>query len=99
MNFIDTKGNIVSDTWFDWVTNCFHEGFAKVELNGKYNFIDTKGNILSKTWFDYIDSFYEGFAEVELNDKWNFIDTKGRLYDFDKQPITESFTGLQKTYL
>ena len=46
--------------------------------------------------FKYVNDFQEGFAMVKLNDKWYLIDTKGRLYDEDKQPITESFTGLQK---
>ena len=46
--------------------------------------------------FEEVYSFREGFAKVWLNDKVNYIDTKGHLYDEDKQPITESFTGLQK---
>lgn len=88
-------GDILSDTWFDEVED-FREGFAKVALNGKWNFIDTENKILSDTWFDRVNYFQEGFAMVKLNDKWYLIDTKGRLYDEDKQPITESFTGLQK---
>ena len=74
----------------------FYEGFARVKLNGKWNFIDEDCTILSKTWFEYVENFHEGFASVKLNDKVNYIDTKGHLYDEDKQPITESFTGLQK---
>ena len=75
----------------------FYEGFARVKLNGKWNFIDTKGSILSDTWFDYAFPFKEGFGEVELNGKWNYyIDKDGLLYDMNKQPIVESFTGLQK---
>ena len=95
-NFIDKNGNIISKTWFDY-TFPFKEGFASVKLNGKWNFIDTKGSILSDTWFDYAFPFKEGFGEVELNGKWNYyIDKDGLLYDMNKQPIVESFTGLQK---
>ena len=36
-NFINTKGEYLSDQWFDAVWE-FVEGFAKVGLNGKFNF-------------------------------------------------------------
>ena len=94
-NFIDEDCTILSKTWFDNAGD-FQESFAKVYLNDQVNFIDTKGNIISKTWVDYAFPFKEGFAEVELNGKYNYyIDTEGRLYDKNKQQITESFTGLQ----
>ena len=63
---------------FDWIED-FEEGFARVELNGKWNFINTEGRILSNQWFDAMRNFNEGFARVKLNGKWNFINTKGRI--------------------
>ena len=57
----------------------FSEGFALVELNGKWNHIDTEGKILSERWYDYAFPFSEGFAVVELNGKDNYIDTEGKL--------------------
>ena len=68
---------LLFDQWFEYLDN-FHDGFARVELNGKYNFIDTKGNILADQWFDYVYDFHDGFAPVELNGN-NFIDTKGNI--------------------
>ena len=56
----------------------FSEGFARVELNGKYNFIDKNGKLLSGTWFDSAWNFSEGFTYVELNGKYNFIDKNGK---------------------
>jgi len=51
----------------------FKEGYAAVQLNGKYNFINKNGEFLSDKWFDYSNDFIEGYAQVELNNKWNFI--------------------------
>jgi len=59
------------DTW------PFSEGFAKVELDGKYNFINTEGKLLSKRWFDVVCGFSEGFAWVILDGKWLKINKKG----------------------
>ena len=56
----------------------FKEGFAVVELNGKWNFLTTDGKFLSDTWFDYCDYFENGLAYVELNDKDNFITADGQ---------------------
>ena len=63
---------------FDYV-DIFREGYAAVELDGKYNFIDKDGNLLwkSEKWFDYVDDFHEGYARVRLNGKWNLIDYDG----------------------
>lgn len=57
----------------------FSEGFAKVELSGKWNFISTEGELLSERWFDGCGKFVEGFAEVRLNGKENLINTEGEL--------------------
>jgi len=64
---------------FDYVEADFSDGYALVELNGKWNFINKNGNLLSDEWFDNVGDFYEGFAWVKLNDKYNFIDVKGKL--------------------
>ena len=63
---------------FDYVNNS-NDGFALVELNGKWNFINTHGELLCNKWFDYCSDFNDGFAVVELNGKWNFINTHGEL--------------------
>ena len=55
----------------------FNDGYAKVNLNGKWNFINRNNKLFSDTWFDWVDNFSEGYAAVQLDDKWNFIDTYG----------------------
>jgi hypothetical protein len=63
---------------FDWAGD-FHEGYAAVELNGRWNFINTEGKVLTQQWFDDAWDFYNGFARVELNNKYNFIDKEGKI--------------------
>ena len=55
-------------------------GFALVELNGRYNFINQNGQLVSPNqWFDDWEPFYEGFAAVGINYKYNFINVRGEL--------------------
>ena len=77
-NFINTKGQLLSQQWFDSVRN-FKEGFASVYLSDKYNFIDTEGHLLSQQWFDMAWDFNDGFAVVGLNGMWYNLDTEGNL--------------------
>ena len=44
-NFINTNGQLISNTWFDSCTE-FYDGFACVYLNGKYKLINTNGQIV-----------------------------------------------------
>lgn len=85
-NFINGKGNLLSDTWFDDVWY-FKDGLAMVKLDRKYNIIDTDGKLISEEWFEDIGDFREGLAKVELNGKCNFINTDGEYLSeqwFDK---------------
>ena len=79
-NFIDEKGNLLSDEWFDWIDN-FKEGFARLQRgDGQYNFIDANGKIISEQWFDWVDDFQEGFARLQRSDDlMNFIDENGKI--------------------
>ena len=79
-NFIDEKGNLLSDEWFEWIDN-FNEGFARVQRSGgQYNFIDKQGKLLSEQWFAWIDNFQEGFARVQrFDDLMNFIGANGKI--------------------
>ena len=45
-NYIDKKGNILSNEWFYWV-GIFHEGFARVQkANGEWCNIDKTGKLI-----------------------------------------------------
>ena len=64
---------------YDVVGN-FYNGYATVELNGKWNLVDTQGKLVSPNqWFDLTSNFYNGYATVKLNGKWNLINTQGKL--------------------
>ena len=79
-NFIDEKGKILSEQWFDWI-DYFHDGFARLQrFDGQYNFIDANGKIISEQWFDWVDDFQEGFARLQRSDDlMNFIDANGKI--------------------
>ena len=79
-NFIDEKGKILSEQWFDWI-DYFHDGFARLQrFDGQYNFIDANGKIISEQWFDWVDNFNEGFARLQRSDDlMNFIDANGKI--------------------
>jgi len=64
--------NKVDDCWY------FRDGYAMVELKGKWNFIDTDGRLLSEQWWDDCGCFSDGYAKVELNGKFNYINTEGK---------------------
>ena len=91
-NYIDKKGNILSDEWFYHVYK-FHKGFAVVERgDGLYNHIDKKGNILSKEWFNDVDDFHDGFAIVQRSDRfYNYIDKQGNILSKEWFKWTDNF--------
>ena len=79
-NFIDEKGKLLSEQWFEWI-DYFHDGFARVQRSGgQYNFIDKQGKLLSEQWFAWVDDFKEGFARVQRSDDlMNFIGANGKI--------------------
>ena len=44
-NFINTRGELLCNQWFDDCSDFYKKGFAKVELNGRVFMIDTKGQL------------------------------------------------------
>ena len=79
-NFIDTNGNLLSQQWFDGVSDFNEYGISIVKLNKKWNLIDKNGNFISQQWFDGVSYFDKnGIAQVMLNKKYNLIDTNGKL--------------------
>ena len=78
-NFINKKDQLLSDQWFDFVSQ-MKDGIAKVESDGKgCNFINTKGELLSDQWFDNVGGFRRGFSIVERQHKKNILSIKGYL--------------------
>lgn len=91
-NFINQKGRLLSDQWFDYVENFKNNGFAIVELNDKLNFINQEGKILSNQWFDDVYEFGGDFASIVLNGYKGKIDTNGNItlyFQESTEPINE----------
>ena len=77
-NLLNKKSNtLLYRRWYNDIYN-FYEGFAGVELNGKYGFIDKTGREVIPCKYDYVWDFEEGLAGVELNGSWGVIDKTGR---------------------
>ena len=94
-NFIDKKGNILSNEWFNDVYS-FYEGFARVQrANGEWNFIDKYVNYLSDEWFNYCCSFTNGLAAVQRKEDklWNFIDKNGNYLSDEWFNVVNAFDG------
>lgn len=79
-NFIDKKGKILSEQWFEWADD-FKEDFAVVKNEDYvYNFLNKQGKFLSEKWFEKAFDFNEGFAVVEKTiGLRNFITADGKL--------------------
>ena len=74
-NFINKKGLLLSDTWFDDVTN-FESNFARVELDGKANLIGTDGGFLFDDWNRY------AILTFTIGQMWVIRDLHNSLYNF-----------------
>ena len=89
-NFIDKKGKILSEQWFN-VAYSFNDGFAVVQREDRlYNFIDKKGKILSEQWFIDAYSFNDGLARVKrANGDWCIFTKNGIIVEIFKKTETE----------
>ena len=63
----------------------FSEGFAAVQIEGKWGYIDTKGNLIHPITLDFAYDFEDGHAKVR-GGKGSYINTKGE-YDGYFPPI------------
>lgn len=97
--FIDEKGNIVIETYFEvssWkeeefqnIAVSFSEGLAKVQYGNYFGFIDKEGEVVIEPQFDSALDFSEGLAAVKVSNKVGFINKKG---DFVIQPSFHEYT-------
>ncbi len=57
----------------------FHEGLARVKLNGKDGYINKEGKEVIKPIYDFAVNFHKGLARVKLNGKWGYINKDGKI--------------------
>lgn len=90
---INSKGETVVDFKYDHI-NSFVEGFAAVNLYGKWGFIDKMGKEITKITaqkYDEVIDFSEGRAVVIIEDKFGFINRDGHEITPIKYEYAESF--------
>jgi hypothetical protein len=91
-HYTDTKGN----RWKYDEAYGFHEGLARVMLNGKWGYIDKNKNEVIPLQYDYAWNFNEhlqGLAMVKLNDKCHYIDKMGNLKRRNVKTFIDRFFG------
>lgn len=95
--FTDREGNIVIDTIYD-DAEIFQEGFANIEVNGKYGFINEQGIEVIKPIYDYYDEcdyMRNGHVIMRLGDKLGILNSKGEVVVDFIYNWMESFVGLR----
>lgn len=90
--FINDKGKRITSFSFDEFLH-FSEGFAGIEINGKWGFINHTGKIIVEPQYEDIIGFSEGLAGVKLNEKWGFINRSGKVIIPFQFCVAESFKG------
>lgn len=79
--FINTKGQLVIPCIFKNVKS-FHNGFAKVSVNGGWGIIDIDGNfVIPPVLDDICGYFHNGYIWVVYIGKMYEMDAAGNLYD------------------
>ncbi|TAE73012.1 MAG: WG repeat-containing protein [Bacteroidetes bacterium] len=56
----------------------FINGFATVNLNGKYGVIDEKGKEIVPCKYEFVGTYIDGIAKIKMNNKIGLIDDKGK---------------------
>lgn len=82
--YINKNGEIVIPFQFEYA-EAFSEGFAVVEVNGKYGYIDTSGKIVVEPVFDKAWNFSNGMGRIlkyakEIGSNlYGFVNGKGQM--------------------
>ena len=61
---------------YNWI-DYFENGFAKVQLNGKWGIINKTGKEVIELKYDKIYYFKNGFFKARLNDEYFWINQDG----------------------
>jgi hypothetical protein len=77
--YMDTTGRVVIQMQFMNAQH-FSEGFAAVEVDGKWGYIDRNGQMVIQPQFHKAKAFKNGTARVEVSpDNWRYIDRTGKI--------------------
>jgi len=98
--FIDTQGNLISNEYFDSVSEFSKDGIASVFKSNSSNILKSDGSLMSEEWFQNLGILRNGFINVQKksNKKWNYIDIDGNFllkndmdycYEFNERGTAE----------
>ncbi len=77
--YMDTTGRVLITTQFKDAQS-FSDGFAAVEVDGKWGYIDRNGQMMIQPQFLKARPFVDGRARVEVSpDSWRYIDRTGKV--------------------
>ena len=74
--FLDQAGNLLFSKMLEDAGD-FHEGIAKVKMNGKWGYIDSLGEMVVEPIFERAGDFIEEVARVRYKLRWGFINHEG----------------------
>ena len=74
--FIDTSGAFATPDTYQSVGN-FHEGYARVEVNGKWGVVARSGKLTVAPKYEWIWKVGEGFAAFKRDGKYGLVDVQG----------------------
>lgn len=76
---IDKNENIILPIEYDFISEFYNCGLAKIFKNGKVGLINTNGIFIVPILYDFISNFKNNIAKIKLNFKWGLINTEGIL--------------------
>ncbi len=72
----DSKGNKVSEEYYEDARLFVDGTYAAVKKDGKWGFIDSKGKMAIEPQYEDAKSFSNGLAAVKKDGKWGYINEK-----------------------
>jgi hypothetical protein len=94
--YMDTTGRVVIQTQYKDARH-FSEGFAAMEVDGKWGYVDRNGQVVIRPQFHKAKAFRNDRALVEVSpDSWRYIDRTGKVaidIDFKLSIYARDFSG------
>ena len=89
--FATIEGKRLTELTFD-VLEGFHEGLAKVGINGYgYGFVDKDMNFVIPMKYNNANDFRNGIASVKIGDRWIRIDNKGNELQYGTDSMRKAY--------
>ncbi len=93
-NIVDTSGNLLLKTPFDWAEPDIEKGVVRFGLDKKVGLMDLTGKVIVEPQYRHIDPFYEGVSKFrkEKDGKWGLIDKTGKVLVEPKYSTMSQFS-------